>query len=76
MLAGRTAQKLDDMTEMKGFANDEVFMGRLETLEAEAKAADGWTEMINEEKFKMVTKKLRPDETLMRGALEIDLPAD
>ena len=75
MLAGRAAQKLDDMTEMKGFANDEIFTGRLETLQAEAKAADGWTEMINEEKFKMVTKKVRPDETLLRGALELDLPA-
>ena len=69
-----TVQKPADMTEMKGFANDEVFMNKLNSLQSDAKAEEGWTEMLNEGNFIMVTKDVRPDETLMRGTFEIDLP--
>ena len=62
------------MTDMEGIANDELFLNKLNSLQSDAKTEDGWTEMLNEGKFKIVTKDLRPDETLMRGTFEIDLP--
>ena len=70
------AQKLEVLQPgMKGIVDDATFMRRLESLQEEAKAEDGWTKLLDEEKFVMIMKTLRPDETLMRGTLEIDLPA-
>ena len=71
---GKSAEKLGAMSEMKGFATDEVFMDQLNALQSDAKSDDGWKEMLKEEGFIMVTKDLRPDLTMMRAIVNIDLP--
>ena len=75
-LKGEETTNLEQLhSGMKGIVDDQVFAQRLDSLQAEAKAEDGWTEILNEEKFVMMMKEVRPDETLMRGTLEVDLPA-
>ena len=73
-MKSKETQKLEKLhSGMKGIVDDETIMQRLESLQEEAKATDGWTELLREEKFVVFMRTERPEETLIRGTLDIDL---